>query len=217
MKKLTLRNAVLLLALCCLAAGAASATSVSLQSLSNSVSLKNGTVVVPFPTAGDAYCSQTNGCGTIPSGGQTDYMWTAGDFVASSVFVIPGALNVTGLTANWQYEDQLGEGGNESWFVFVNNVAVASFTIPDCGFCGSIGTVSGSVSFAGIAPSGGGWQVALILQNTVPFGEGSAAFLDGGMTGLDYTTSTVPEPGTLVLLGSSLLGFAGIVRRKLIG
>ncbi len=30
-----------------------------------------------------------------------------------------------------------------------------------------------------------------------------------------YTTSSTPEPGTLVLLGSGLLGAVGVLRRKL--
>jgi hypothetical protein len=40
-----------------------------------------------------------------------------------------------------------------------------------------------------------------------------------GKTGLVASTGsspTVPEPGTLLLLGSGVLGFAGLVRRKLL-
>ena len=56
-------------------------------------------VNVPFPTAGDSYCSATNGCGTIPAGGGTDFQWTAGDFVTSSILVL-ATNSVTDLTAN---------------------------------------------------------------------------------------------------------------------
>ncbi len=37
-------------------------------------------------------------------------------------------------------------------------------------------TVTGTVNFAGIAPVAGGYQVELVLQNTVPFGGGSVAW-----------------------------------------
>lgn len=165
---------------------------------------------VPFPSAGDAYCSATNGCGTIPAGGQTAYMWTAGDYVMSSVFTLP-TTSVTDLTANWIFQDDLN-GSDELWYVYVNGVAVASADLPDCGDCGSYGTVSGTVTFSGIAPVAGGYQIELVLQNTVPDGEGSVAWADGGITGLSYASA--PEPGSMVLLGSGILGLAGMLRRK---
>jgi len=216
MKKLSFVSVASLLALCLMLAATGSASVVSLQSLSNAgISLNSATVTVPFPTAGDAYCSATNGCGNIPSGGGTAFQWTAGDFVTSSIFVIANSLNVTGLSANWSFQDFLGGGNTETWYVYVNSVLVAQAILPDDAYNGDIGTVTGSLTFAGISPVGGGYQVELVLQNTVPFGGGSVSWLDGGTTGLTYTP--VPEPGTMVLLGSGLLGLAGVARRKLIG
>jgi len=210
MKRLSLRSVVLLVALCFATAGVASAGTISLQPVSSAaaVSLADATVNVPFPTAGDAYCSATNGCGNIPAGGQTAFQWTAGDYVMSSVFTLP-TTSVTDLTADWQFQDFLGNGNTETWYVYVNGIAVAQAVLPDDGYNGDIGTVTGTVNFAGIAPVGGGYQVSLVLQNTVPFGGGSAAWLDGGITGLSYAT---PEPASMLLLGSSL---AGLGLRKL--
>ena len=209
MKNISLRSAVLVAALCFVVVGMASAN--SLPSISNNAS-PFGVIVsnVPFPTAGDAYCSATDGCGTIPAGGQTDFQWTAGDFVISSIFHIP-TVSVTDLTANWSFQDFLGNGNTETWFVLVNGVAVAQATLPDDNYNGDIGTVTGTVNFADIAPVAGGYQVELVLQNTVPFGGGSVAWLDGGTTGLSYT----PEPGSMVLFGSGVIGLAGLLRRKL--
>src|ERR1035441_781387 len=122
MKNQSLRCAILVTALCLLVVGMASAS--SLPTLSTRSSLAAPIVSnVPFPTAGDAYCSATNGCGTIPVGGQTAFMWTAGDYVISSIFHIPAA-SVTDLEANWQFQDFLG-GNTETWYVYINGVAVA--------------------------------------------------------------------------------------------
>ena len=168
-------------------------------------------VNVAFPAAGDAYCSTTNGCGNIPAAGQTAYMWTAGDYVLSSIFVLP-TNSVTDLTANWSYRDYLG-GDTETWSININGVTVGSANLPDDNHGGNILNFSGTFDFAGVAPVSGGYQVELVLQNTIPGGGGSVAWLDGGTTGLSYDTG-VPEPGSMLLLGSGIL-FAGLVRRKM--
>ena len=209
MKNLSLRRVALVAALCFLTAGMASAN--SLPTLSTSSSLAAPIVSnVPFPTAGDAYCG-SNTCGTIPAGGQTDFNWTAGNYVISSIFVLT-PYPVTALTANWKFQDFLGNGNTETWYAYINGVAVAQALLPDDSYNGDILTVTGTVTFAGIAPVAGGYQVELVLQNTVPFGGGSAAWLDGGTTGLSYVT---PEPGSMVLFGSGVIGLAGLLRRKL--
>lgn len=213
MKRLSLRSIVFVVALCALTVSAASASVISLQRPTNYAPVPaggTGLATVGFPTAGDTFCAATSGCGTIPAGGQTDFQWTAGDYVVSSIFVLPTA-SVTDLHANWSFQDFLGGGNSETWYIYVNGTLVAQTVLPDDGYNGDIGTVTGAVIFAPIAPVAGGYQISLVLQNTVPFGGGSVAWLDGGTTGLSY----VPEPGSLVLLGSGVLGLAGLMRRKL--
>jgi hypothetical protein len=163
---------------------------------------------VPFPTAGNSFCSATDGCGTIPVGGQTEFQWTAGDYVLSSILTVP-TTSVTDLSANWTFQNFLGNGNDGTWYVYLNGVAVAQTTLPDCSYCGDTQTVTGTVDFADISPVGGGYQIELVLQNTILFGGGSVAWLDGGTTGLSY--SAVPESSTwaMMLLGFAGLGFAG--------
>jgi PEP-CTERM motif len=215
MRNLSLRSISLVATLCILAIGMASATAISFpvrSTTSHHTSSPVANTNVPFPTAGDAYCSATNGCGTIPAGGQTAYQWTAGDYVISSIFTLPTS-SVTDLTANWSFQDFLGGGNTETWYAYVNGTPVAMATLPDDSYNGDILTVTGTVNFAGIAPVAGGYQVELVLQNTVPFGGGSVAWLDGGITGLSYTPT--PEPGSMLLFGSGAIGLAGLLRRKL--
>ena len=123
--------------------------------------------------------------------------------------------SVTDLTADWTFQDFLGGGNTETWFALVNGVAVAQVVLPDCNYCGNYGTVTGTVNFADIGPVNGGYQITLVLQNTVPLGGGSAAWTDGGITGLSYQQAVVPEPSSLLLIGTGVIGLAGTLRRRL--
>jgi hypothetical protein len=199
--------------LCFAGVGIASAGELTaLQPVSQANSPGDPTIDVAFPAAGNAYCSAFNGCGTIPSGGQTAYMWTTGDYVMSPSFLLP-TTTVSDLSADWEFQDYLNSGNTETWFVYVNGVAVAQAFLPDDSGNGDDLFVTGTVNFAPIFSATSTFQVELILQNTIPGGGGSVAWLDGGITGLSYN-STVPEPGSLLLLGSALALGGLLLRRK---
>lgn len=206
------KTPLLIVALCLLTFGVAGASSLPTftdRQISPSDILYPGN----FPTAGDYYCNLTRGCGTIPPGGQTDYMWTTGDFVQSAIFTNTGITSATDVSFDFFYQDELGRGSTELVYYEVNGIPVAQFTAPDCDFCGSYFEVTGTVDFADIAPVNGGYQLSMVLQNTIPCCDGSIAFADGGSFTLSGTAT--PEPGSIMLFGSGVLGLAGVLRRKM--
>jgi PEP-CTERM motif len=76
----------------------------------------------------------------------------------------------------------------------------------DSPMCGN-SCYTGTEMFIGIGDTSGG-NIGAIVINT---DSGDFAIDDPSFT----YASTVPEPGSLVLLGSGLLGIAGVIRRKL--
>jgi hypothetical protein len=170
--------------------------------------------MVPFPTAGDYYCSLTNGCGNLPSGGQTAYMWSQGDYVVSSNFTGTGLGSVNGLSYDFQVFNVIGGGNSETVDILLNNNVVGDFVVPDCNYCGSPVEFKGTLSFPTIGPLNGGYTLEMELTNTLPVGGGSIAFMDGGEFTLSSSGST-PEPGTILLFGTGALGLAGVLRRKI--
>ncbi len=67
---------------------------------------------------------------------------------------------------------------------------------------------------AGLDPGFCG-PVLIIQTNATAYTAGHLSIIDSGVATVDSYAPMVPEPGSMMLLGTGLLGLAGIVRRKL--
>ena len=177
------------------------------------LALAHADVVAAFPSD-DSFSCNIGICLFLgDNGGQSVAFFTAGDFVSQTFFT--GQTSITGLSYDFFLIDTLGlnPGAEYQTGIYINDVLVGSFLVPDCNSCGSRMEFSGNLNFAAIEGDGT-YAVSIALVDTVPHGDSSFVFLAPGSITLKDGNATTPEPGTFVLLGSGILGMAGWIRRR---
>ena len=170
------------------------------------------TVVLPFPGTGTHYASANDGSGFIPPGGHSAVMYTAGDNV-DQTFTGTGVTSVDSLKVDFNIDDNLN-GASETVDVSINGTSVGSFVVPDNSGSSSVVNYAVSIFFAPIVGNGI-YDLTMTLQDTIPSGDGSIDFLDGGVFLLNGGVRVAaPEPMTALLFGAGLAGMASLRRRR---
>ncbi len=197
MTRLNVRAVLLLVAISCFAVG-----------------LAHADVTVTFPSDNSFSCN-IGACDFMGNlGHQSEPLFTQGDFVTEIFFT--GQPTVNGLAYDFFLIDNLGgnSGAQYENDVYINNTLVGSFLVADCGYCGTEMEFSGVFSFGAIEGDGT-YALSIVLGQTVPPGDGNETFISPGSATLQSGGGgTTPEPGTLALLGSGVVGLAGWIRRK---
>lgn len=176
-------------------------------SLSLSAGAHASVFPIAFPSSSTSYFSATNGSGTIPSGGESAFMWTTGDNI-SQTFTGTGLATVGEFSDDFQIQNFLFE--NETVDVSINGTNIGSFEVLADGGSGAFQTVDFSSYFA-LIPGAGDYTVAMTLTNTIDLGSGSIAFLDGGVGAFN---SAAPEPETWALMLAGIGGVGATLRSR---
>ena len=132
----------------------------------------------------------------------TTGLLTSGSLAMGGTFAAGGTFKITGNGSNGAPTGVIFTGtfsGPVTWALMTNSVdGTHTYTLS--------GTLSGTTA-SGFKTTGS--TVQLTVNTGLGFFNGAVGLSSGD------TNIVVPEPGSLVLLGTGLIGLAGVVRRKL--
>lgn len=188
---------------------------ISILSLLSGMAFANSGVLVNFPSDNTWYSTGSNGSDFFGNnGGLSAPMGTAGDYLSETF--VTGQTFVNSLTVDWTVVDYFGNNPGVSYEndIYLNGTFVGFFLVDDCGFCANLSPITGSVSFNPIYGFGT-YNLSVVLSQTAPGNGGSEWFTEFNAAGSQATALLgTPEPGSIALLGSGLIGLANMLRRK---